>query len=68
MIGEMNMGTEFHVKRTIKRLAPEELDLNQEAQRRKQISDSILDLVYQKVMEKRSKRKGLQAEEGITDL
>ncbi len=62
------MGTEFHVRRTIKRLTPEELDLNQEAQRRKQISDSILDLVYQKVMEKRSKRKGLQAEEGITDL
>ncbi len=62
------MGTEFRVRRTIKRLTPEEIDLRQEAQRRKQISDSILDLVYQKVMEKGSKRKDLQNEEGLTDL
>lgn len=62
------MVTEFRVRRTIKRLTPEEIDLKQEAQRRKQISDSILDLVYQKVMEKGSKRKDLQTEEGLTDL
>lgn len=62
------MGTEFRVRRTIKRLAPEEIDLKEEAQRRKQISDSILDLVYQKVMEKGSKRKDLQTEVGLTDL
>lgn len=66
--GENILGTEFRVRRTIKRLTPEEIDLRQEAQRRKQISDSILDLVYQKVMEKGSKRKDLQNEEGLTDL
>lgn len=59
---------EPRIKRTIKRLTPEELDLREEALSRKQVSDSILDLIYQKVMEKGSKKKELKTEEGLTDI
>ena len=65
---ERGLCMEPRIKRTIKRLTPEELDLREEALRRKQVSDSILDLIYQKVMEKGSKKKELKTEEGLTDI